>query len=150
MLPFSEQLPRVALIVRMTKVPLLSLGTCIAQTQSVWVNSACTKRLFNLSAEAIFNVRNVRLCVRCAIFLLMVKQIPFSCRLVEGFIFLMRVPKQFTMLLEMSIVLASIVSTERNADLLVVMQQLRDPFKVVESVEPGCLFTKFLLSYRST
>ena len=45
----------------------------------------------------------------------------FSCRLVQGFTFLKRVPKQFKMLLEMSIVLASIVSTEKNANLLVVM-----------------------------
>ena len=31
---------------------------------------ASTKRLFNLLAEAIINVRNVGLCARCAIFLL--------------------------------------------------------------------------------
>ena len=81
---FSEQLRCVALIVRMTIVPLLSFGTCIAQIQSVCINFACTKRLFNLSAEAIINVRNARLCVRCAILLLKIKQIPFSCRLVQG------------------------------------------------------------------
>ena len=86
----------------MTIAILFSLGTCIVQIQSVWVNFACTKRLFNLSAEVIINVRNVRLCVRCAIFLLKIKQIPFSCRLVQGFTFLKRVPKQFKMLLEMS------------------------------------------------
>ena len=68
----------------MTIVPLLSLETCIAQIQSVRVNFACTKRLFNLSAEAIITVRNARLCVRCAIFLLKIKHIPFSCRLVQG------------------------------------------------------------------
>ena len=39
------------------------------QIQMVWVNSARTKRLFNLSAEAIINIRNARLCARCAIFL---------------------------------------------------------------------------------
>ena len=50
-----------------------------------------------------------------------IKQIAFSCRLVQGFTFLKRVPKQFRMLLEMSIVLASIVSTEINVNLLVVM-----------------------------
>ena len=54
------------------------------------------------------------------------------------------------MLLEMCFVLASIVSTEGNANLLVVMEQLRDPFMVATIVEPGCLFTKFLLSYKST
>ena len=63
---------------------------------------------------------------------------------------LKRTQNQFKMLFEMSIVLASIVPTERNANLLVVMQQLRDPFMLVESVEPGCLFTKFLLCYKST
>ena len=50
------------------------------------------KRLFNLSAEAIINARNARLCVRCAIFLLKIEQIPFSCRLVKGFTFL-KTPK---------------------------------------------------------
>ena len=44
----------------------------------------------------------------------------FFCLLVQGFTFLKRVPKQFKMLLEMSIVLASYVSTERSANLLVV------------------------------
>ena len=43
----------------------------------------------------------------------------------------------------------SIVSTERNANLLVVMKQLRDPFTVVTIVEPGYLFTKFLLCHKS-
>ena len=73
----------------------------------------------------------------------------FSCRLVREFTFLKRAQNQFKMLLEMSIVLASIVPTERTANLLVVMEQLRDPFMLVESVEPGCLFTKFLLCYMS-
>ena len=41
------------------------------------VNFACTKRLFNLLAETIINVRNVGFCARCAIFLLKVKQIVF-------------------------------------------------------------------------
>ena len=45
----------------------------------------------------------------------------FFCRLVKGFTFLKRAQNQFKMLLEMSIVLASFVSTERNANLLVVM-----------------------------
>ena len=91
------------------------------QIQSVWVNFACTKRLFNLLAEAIINVRNVGLCARCAIFLLKIKQIPFSCRLVKGFTFLKRAQTLFKMSLEMSTVVASIVPTERNANLLTVM-----------------------------
>ena len=61
----------------MTIALLFSLGTCTVQIQSVWVNFACTKRLFNLLAEAIINVRNVGLCARCAIFILKIKQIPF-------------------------------------------------------------------------
>ena len=138
------------LILGITIDLLFSLGTCFVQIQSVWVKFACTKSLFNLLAEAIINVRNVGLCARCAIFLLKNKQIPSSCRSVKGFTFLKRAQNQFKMLLEMSIVLASIVSTERNANLLVVMKQLRDPFMVVESVEPGCLFTEFLLCYTST
>ena len=134
----------------MTIVSLLSLGKCIAQIQSVWVNFACTKRLFNLSAEVIINARNARLCVKCAIFLSKNKQIPFSCRLVKGCMFLKRDQNQFKKLLETSIVLASIVSTETNVNLLVVMLQIRDPFRVVESVEPGCFFKKFLSRYKST
>ena len=97
------------------------IGTGIAQIQSVWINFACTKRLFNLLAEAIINVHNVDLCARCAIFLLKIKQTPFSCPLVKGFTFLKRAQNQFKMLLEMSFVLASIVSTERNVNLLVVI-----------------------------
>ena len=111
-----EQLQCVAhspLIVGTTKALLLSLGTCIVQKQSVRVNSACTKGLFNLSAEAIRNVRNSRLRVRCAKFFLNIKHIPFSCRLVKGFTFLKRLQNQFKMLLEMCIVLASIVPTEK-------------------------------------
>ena len=71
------------------------------------------KKLFNLSAEAIINVPNERLCFRCAMFLLEIKQIPFSCRLGNGFTFLKRVQNQFKLLLQMSIVLAKIVSTEK-------------------------------------
>ena len=48
---------------------LFQLGTCTVQIQSVWLNFACTKGFFNLSAEAIINARNARLCVKCAIFL---------------------------------------------------------------------------------
>ena len=102
----------------MTIALIFSLGTCIVQIQSVRVNFVCTKTLFNLSAEAIINVRNARLCARCATFHLKMKQIPFCCRLVKGFISLKRAQNQFMMILEMCSVLASIVSTERNASLL--------------------------------
>ena len=86
-----EQLQCVAhslLFVGMTVAPLFSLDTCIDQIQSVWVNFVCTKRLFNLLAEAIINVHNVGLCARCAIFLFKNKQFPFSCRLDKEFTFL--------------------------------------------------------------
>ena len=53
--------------------------------------------------------------------LLKIKQVRFSCRLVHGFKFLRRVQNQFKTFLEMCIVLASIVSTDRNASLLMVM-----------------------------
>ena len=109
------------LIVAITIALLFSLGTCIVQKQSVQVDFARTKRLLNNLAEAIINVRNVDLCARCAIFVLKIKESPFSCRLVKGFTFLKRTQNQFKMLLEMSIVLASIVPTEKNANLLVVM-----------------------------
>ena len=81
------------LIVGMTIALLFSLGTCIVQIQSVWVNFACTKRFFNLLAEAIINVRNVGLCARCAVFLLKIKQITFSCRLVKGCLHFRSEPK---------------------------------------------------------
>ena len=68
---------------------------CIVQIQSVWVNFACTRRLFNLLAEAIINARNACLRVKCAIFLLKIKQIPSSYRLVLGFTFLKRIQNQF-------------------------------------------------------
>ena len=72
----------------MTIALLFSLGTCIVQIQSVWVDFAYTKILLNLSAEVIINVRNVGLCARCGIFLLKNKQILFSYRLVKGITFL--------------------------------------------------------------
>ena len=66
-------------------------------------------------------------CTQCAS-VCQVRNIPFEdqtnsffCRLVQGFTFLKKVPKQFKMLLEMSIVLASYVATEKNAKLVVVM-----------------------------
>ena len=96
-------------------------GTCMVQKRSIRVNFACTKRLFNLSAELIINARNAHLCVRCKLFFSQIKQIPFSCRLVNGFTFLKRIENQFKLLLEMCIVLTSIVSTDRNAILLVVI-----------------------------
>ena len=65
------------LIVGIAIALLFPLGTCNVQTQNVRENIACTKRLFNLLAEAIINVRNVGLCAGCAIFLLRVKQILF-------------------------------------------------------------------------
>ena len=105
----------------MTIALVFSLGTCIVQIQSVRLNYACTKRLFNLSAEAIINARNARLCARCAILLLKFKQIPFSCRLAKVFTFLKRAQNQFKMLLETCIVRASIVPTEKNANLLAII-----------------------------
>ena len=65
----------------------------------------------------------------------------FFCPLVKGFTFLKRVQSQFKMLLEMCLVPVSIASTERNANLFAVLQQLRDPIMVVESVGPRCLFS---------
>ena len=89
--------------------------------KSVWVNFAYTKRPFNLSAEAFINVRKVRLCGRYTVFFLKIKQFSFSYSLTKGFTFLKGVHNQFKMLFEKFIVLATIVSTERNANLLTVM-----------------------------
>ena len=128
---------------------LFSLETCIVQIQSVSVNFACAKRLSSLSAEAIINVRNARLCARCAIFLLKIKQIAFSCRLVKGFKFLKRAQNQFTKLLEMCIVLASIVSTEKCESLDGYVTTPRFIYGCGKR-EPGCFFTTFLFCYSST
>ena len=49
---------------------------------------ATQKRLINLSAGKIINVRNARLCAKCAIFLLRIKRILFCCHLVKGLTFL--------------------------------------------------------------
>ena len=38
---------------------IILIGDVYCPKKSVWVNFACTKRLFNLLAEAIINVRNV-------------------------------------------------------------------------------------------
>ena len=64
---------------------------------------------------AFISVRNRRLCARCAITFLKIKQIPFSCRLAKRFTFL-RVQKQFNMLLKLSIFLASTVSTDTKTE----------------------------------
>ena len=84
-----------ALIVGVTIALLFSLGTCIVPIQSVRVNFACPERLLNLSAEAILNVHNARLCARCAKFLFEIKRIPFFCRLIKWFTFLEKVHSQF-------------------------------------------------------
>ena len=121
---FWEQLRCVAHsppTVGMTIPLLFSLGTCIVQTQSVRVNFVYTRGLFNLSEEAIINVPNARLCARCSIFSLRVKKIPLFTHLLKGFTLLKRVQSRFKMLLEMCIVPVTIVSTERDANLLVVM-----------------------------
>ena len=46
-------------------------------TECFRVSFACTKRLFNLSAEAIVNVCNARPCGRCEVFLLKIKKTRF-------------------------------------------------------------------------
>ena len=65
------------------------------------------KRLLNLSAEAIINDRIARLCARCAIFFLKIKEIPsprdFTFLMAKGLTFLKRAQTQFKILLEMSI-----------------------------------------------
>ena len=71
-------------VVGMTMALLFPLGTCIVQTQSVPAKFTCTKRVFNLSAEAIISIRNTRLCVRCSFFILNMKQKPSHCHLAKG------------------------------------------------------------------
>ena len=46
---------------------IILIGDVYCQIQIVWVNFAGTKRLFNLSAEAIINIRNAHLCASAEI-----------------------------------------------------------------------------------
>ena len=55
----------------MTLVPLLSLGTCIAQIQSVWVNFACTKKTFQSIGRSDYQ------CSQCGS-VCQVRNIPFE------------------------------------------------------------------------
>ena len=110
-------------------------------------NTKCPGKLCLLTKTFQSLGRSDYQCPQCAS-VCQVRNVPFedqtnsfSCRLVKAFTFLMRTRNQFKIFLEMCIVLVSIVPTERNAHLLVVIKQLRDPFMLVESVEPGCLFT---------
>ena len=86
---------------------IVLIGDVHCPKKIVEVDFACTKRLLNLLAEAIINALNARLCARCAIFRLKIKEIPFFCRLVKGFTIWKTLPSQFKMLLEMCIFLAS-------------------------------------------
>ena len=53
------------------------IGMCFVRKESDRVNFASTRKLLNLSTEAIVNVRKARLCARCAIFLSKIKELPF-------------------------------------------------------------------------
>ena len=64
----------------------------------------CTKRLFNLSADATISFLNARSLVSCAIFPLKNKQNRLNWSLVIRFIFSQRGKNHFKMLLEMCIV----------------------------------------------
>ena len=59
-------------------------------------------------------------------------------------------PKASQDVIEDVIVREVIVSTEGNENLLMVLWHLRDPIMLVDSVEPRCLFTKFLSLYMNT
>ena len=61
----------------MTIAILNLMGTCFVRKQYVRIYFACTKRLFNLSREATFNVLNARQRVRCAVFPLKNKEFLF-------------------------------------------------------------------------
>ena len=128
---------------------LFSLGTCIIQIQSVRVNFACTKKFYNLSAEAIINVRNARQCARCAIFLSKIKQAPFYCRLAKGFTLLRIIQNQFRILLELRIVLASIFQQRELQISCRLCNNCQKHFWLWK-VWSLLLFTKFLWCYKST
>ena len=83
------------LIMGMTIALFSSLETCFVQLQSVRVNFAWTKGLVNLCAEAIINVRNARLCSKCAIFLPKIKQLSFFLSFDHGVYSFEESPKSF-------------------------------------------------------
>ena len=83
---FREQLWCLAhspLIVGMTKLYYLYWGRVLSQ-YNVFGKLNMQKKPLNLSAEAIINVPNARLCARCALFVLKMKQIPFPWRFFKG------------------------------------------------------------------
>ena len=73
---------------------IILIGDVYCPNTKCWGKFACPKRLFNLWAEAIINARNARLCIKCAIFFLKIKQVPFSCQLAKRFTIL-ESPKSF-------------------------------------------------------
>ena len=122
----------------------------LARTKCVRVYFACTKRFFNLSAEATINVLRAQPQIRCPNLPSINNQNRFSWSVTEGFIFLKGDQNQFQILMETSFDLVSFVSKERNLNRWMVLQQLGDSFVVLENVEPGSFFTNFLLCYKST
>ena len=86
---------------------------------------------------SVYQVRNI---------LLKIKQILFSCHLANRFTFLERVQNQFKMLLEIL-----------NWQVLFQQREMRISWQLCNNSEiffsgwePSCLFTKFLLCYKST
>ena len=131
---------------------LYSLETCIVQIQSVWVHFVCKKRLFNLLAEAIINVRNVQcgsVCqVRNILFEDQTNSFFFSLgqgvyifeespKLVQDVFGDVYCPGKYCLNREKCESIGGYVATPRS-------------IMFVESVEPGCFLTKFPSRYKST
>ena len=91
-------------IVDITIALLNLLRLCFVKVQNVRVYFLCSKRLFNLSAEATINLLNPRPRVRWAIFPLKNKQVRSSWSLAKGFTFLKRRKNHFKLSFEMRIV----------------------------------------------
>ena len=94
---------------------------CIIRLRGFRVSFACTKRLFNLSAGAIINVHNARLCVRWRNIRFGNTGNSFFMSVDQGFYIFEESLKSFEMFLVMSVVLASIVLTENNKNHLTVV-----------------------------
>ena len=101
----------------MTIALLFSLGTCIVQLQNVRVKFACTKKTFQSLGRSEYQCPQCTSVFQKRNFPFEDQTNSFSSPLVKGLSFLKRLQNQFNRLLEMCIVLASIVSTEKSDNL---------------------------------
>ena len=142
-----EQLRYVAnlpLVVGMTMPILNLLGTWTVGKHCVPIYVACTKCLFNFSAEVIINVLNARPRVRYAMFPVRNKQFRFSWSVTKGFIFLKRHKSQFMMWWGTYCLLESIVQ-DKFVSMAIHEKRVMKAVKKICNAEHVATFWTFLL-----